>query len=272
VSMLPSDWKGAKILPSLRRFMRAVYITGGTTGMGAELAKLYLSQGWKVGVCGRDKSKFEESFPTGHDNLSFYQVDVADKEALQASIKKFSSPIGLDLLIANAGIGYKSKTKLPDFDYSYRMVQVNLLGVMYAFEAALDIMIPRGKGHLVGISSVAGLNGLPGVSAYSATKGAVLKYCESLHLDLKQFGIDVTAICPGFVDTPLTQANHHPMPFLIKAPKAAVLISKAIKNKKMVYSFPFVFSLAVRFLSLLPRVWYRGIMKKKLFNYSKESI
>lgn len=252
--------------------MKAVYITGGTTGIGAELARLYLSQGWKVGICGRDQLKFEENFPHGHENLSFFKLDVTDKEALQKSIKQFSSPIGLDLLIANAGIGYKSKTKLPDFDYSYHMVQVNLLGVMYAFEAALDIMIPRGKGHLVGISSVAGFNGLPGVSAYSATKAAVLKYCESLNLDLKQFGIDVTAICPGFVETPLTKNNHHPMPFLIKAPKAAKLIARAINKRKMVYSFPFVFSNVVRFLSLLPRVVYRSIMKNKLFNYSKESI
>ena len=150
------------------------------------------------------------------------------------------------------------------------MVQVNLLGVMYAFEAAMDVMVPRGKGHLVATSSVAGLNGLPGVSAYSATKAAVLKYCESLHLDLRQFNINVTAICPGFVDTPLTRANHHPMPFLVEAPKAATLIARAIEKKKMVYSFPFFFFLIVKFLSLLPRTWYRGLMSIKMFNYSKD--
>lgn len=150
------------------------------------------------------------------------------------------------------------------------MVGVNFLGVMHAFEAAMDVMVPRGKGHLVATSSVAGLNGLPGVSAYSATKAAVLKYCESLHLDLRQFNIDVTAICPGFVDTPLTQANHHPMPFLVEAPKAAKLIATAIEKKKMVYSFPFFFFMVVKFLSLLPRTWYRAVMSIKMFNYSKD--
>ena len=250
--------------------MRSVFITGGTTGIGMELAKLYVSRGWKVGVCGRDRLKFEESFSLPNDNISFYQVDVSNREELKAAIGDFSKSIGLDLLIANAGIGYKFKTKIPDFEWSYKMVQVNLLGVMYAFEAALDVMIPQGKGQLVATSSIAGYNGLPGVSAYSATKSAVLKYCESLHLDLRQFNIHVTTICPGFVDTPLTQANHHPMPFLMKAPKAAQLIAKAIDKKKMTYAFPFFFSTMVRILGMLPRTWYRAIMNVKAVNYSKE--
>jgi short-subunit dehydrogenase len=249
--------------------MKAVFITGGTTGIGLELAKLYSSQGWKVGVCGRDRQKFEDNFEYGRENVSFYQLDVSDKEELQKAIRSFSAPIGLDLLIANAGIGYKYKTKIPDFNYSYKMVHVNFLGVMYAFEAALEVMIPRSSGHLVAISSLAAYNGLPGVSAYSATKSAVLKYCESLNIDLSQFNITVTSICPGFVDTPLTKSNHHPMPFLMDAPRAARLITKAIKRKKMIYAFPFFFSLFVKLLGMLPRTWYRGLMRMKSLNYSR---
>jgi short-subunit dehydrogenase len=251
--------------------MKAVYITGGTTGIGLELAKLYLSQGWKVGVCGRDKSKFDENFFSHRDNITFYQVDVSKREEIQASIADFSKSIGLDLLIANAGIGYKFKSKVPDFEFSYKMVHINLLGVMYSFEAALAVMIPRGKGQLVAISSIAGYNGLPGVSAYSATKAAVQKYCESLHLDLRKFNINVTTICPGFVETPLTSTNRHSMPFIMKASKAAALISKAIERKKMVYAFPFLFSSFVRLLSILPRTWYRFIISRKSLDYSKES-
>lgn len=249
--------------------MKAVFITGGTTGIGMELAKLYAGKGWKVGVCGREKAKFDESFSIPNDNVSFYAVDVANRAELKAAIADFSKSIGLDLLIANAGIGYKFKTKVPDFEWSYKMVHVNLLGVMYAFEAALDVMIPRSKGHLVAISSIAGYNGLPGVSAYSATKAAVQKLCESLHLDMKQFNIDVTTICPGFVETPLTSSNQHAMPFLVKAPRAAYLISRAIEKKKMVYAFPFFFSTIVRILGMLPRTWYRAFMRMKSVNYSK---
>ncbi len=235
-----------------------------------ELAKLYLHRGWKVGVCGRDPLKFKESFQGSTEHLTFYPVDVADRAALKAAIAEFSRVIGLDLLIANAGIGYKFKTKVPDFDWSYKMVHVNLLGVMYAFEAALDVMIPTGKGQLVAISSIAGYNGLPGVSAYSATKAAVLKYCESLHLDLRKFNIAVTTICPGFVETPLTATNTHSMPFLVPASRAALLIARAVEKKKMVYAFPFFFASIVRLLSILPRTWYRAFMGLRAVNYSKE--
>ncbi len=250
--------------------MRAVFITGGTTGIGMELAKIYLSQGWKVGVCGRERKKFDENFTAHRDNISFYGVDVSERIELKAAIADFSKSIGLDLLIANAGIGYKFKTKVPDFEYSYKMVHINLLGVMYSFEAALDVMIPRGKGQLVAISSIAGYNGLPGVSAYSATKAAVQRYAESLHIDLKQFNINVTAICPGFIDTPFVATNRHSMPFIMKAPKAARLIARAIEKKKMVYAFPFFFASFVRLMSILPRTWYRFIITRKALNYSKE--
>ena len=249
--------------------MKSVFITGGTTGIGLELAKLYLSQGWRVGICARDHQKFLASFPSGPSKISFYEVDVSNREQLKASIADFSKAEGLDLLIANAGIGYKNKSKVPDFESSYHMVHVNLLGVMYSFEAALDVMIPRGKGQLAAVSSIAGYNGLPGVSAYSATKAAVLKYCESLHLDLGQFNIAVTTICPGFVETPLTSTNRHSMPFIMKAPRAAELIAKAIEKKKMIYAFPFFFSSVVRLISILPRTWYKLIITRKSFDYSK---
>src|SRR5690606_1020437 len=142
-------------------------------------------------------------------------------------------------------------------------VHVNLLGVMYAFEAALKVMIPKGQGQLVAISSIAGFNGLPGVSAYSATKSAVTKYCESLNLDLADLGITVTSIHPGFVDTPLTRVNPHPMPFKLTAAEAAKKIARAIGEKRMHYSFPFIFSFVVKFLSLLPRTWYKRLMRVK---------
>jgi short-subunit dehydrogenase len=250
--------------------MKSVFITGGTSGIGLELAKAYLSKGWRVGVCGRELNKFEENFTKDSQNLRYYQVDVTDREGLRSAILNFSQGDGLDLVIANAGISHKSKTKVPDFDWSYRMVHVNLLGVMFTFEAALDLMIPKGKGHLVAISSIAGYNGLPGVSAYSATKAAVLKYCESLHLDLRQFNINVTTICPGFVETPLTARNPHSMPFMVKAPKAAELVMRAIEKKKMVFAFPFVLSSIVWILSMIPRTWYRAFMNIKYFNYSKD--
>jgi len=252
--------------------MNSVFITGGTSGIGLELAKLYLKKGWKVGVCGRDEAKFAEHFPNSkRDNVHFYSVDVADREAVKKAVHSFAQPTGLNLLIASAGMSYPHKTKVPDFERTYRMVHVNLLGVMYAFEAALEIMIPQGKGQLVGIASVAGFNGFPGVSGYSATKSGVMKFCESLNLDLKNLGIDVSCVCPGFVDTPLTKQNHHPMPFIMKADRAANIIYRGLEKKKALITFPFFFSLIIRFLSVLPRGIYRRVMSNQSINYSREA-
>ncbi len=235
-----------------------------------ELARHYISQGWKVGVCGRDRQKFHSSFQGLEDKVLFYEVDVSEREKLKAAITEFARPTGLDLVIANAGIGFKQKTKVPDWDYSYRMVQINFLGVMHTFEAAMEVMIPQGRGHLVGISSLAAFNGLPGVAAYSATKSAVIKLCESFGLDLKKFNIDVTCVCPGFIATPLTANHTHPIPFLMSAPKAVEKITTAIAKKKTLYAFPFIFSSVVRLMGMLPRGFYRSIMTLKRFNYSKE--
>ncbi len=250
--------------------MSSVFITGGTTGIGMEIAKNYLSKGWKVGVCGRDRQKFLSSFSGMEDRILFYEVDVTEREKLKAAISEFSRPTGLNLVIANAGIAYEHKTKLPDWDYSYRMVQINLVGVMHTFEAAMEVMIPQGHGHLAAISSLAAFNGLPGVAAYSATKAAVIKLCESFSLDLKKFNIDVTTICPGFIATPLTASNTHPMPFLMSAPKAADKIVNAIEKKKAIYSFPFIFAHIVKLMGLLPRGFYKKLMTIKMFNFSKE--
>lgn len=252
--------------------MNSVFITGGTSGIGLELAKLYLKKGWKVGVCGRDAAKFHEHFSDAkRDNIQFFALDVADREAVKKAIHSFAQPTGLQLLIASAGMSYPLKTKVPDFERTYRMVHVNLLGVMYAFEAALEIMIPQGSGHLVGVSSVAGFNGFPGVSGYSATKSGVIKFCESLNLDLKNLGIDVSCVCPGFVDTPLTKQNHHPMPFLMKADRAAEIIWRGLEKKKALITFPFLFAFMIRILSILPRGLYRRIMSNGSINYSRES-
>mgnify|MGYP003387394569 CR=1 FL=1 len=249
---------------------QTVFITGGTSGIGLELAKVYLKQGWKVGVCAREEEKFRQHFDAIRDNIQFYSVDVADREALKRAIMEFSRPTGLGILIASAGISYPNKTKVPDFERTYRMVHVNLLGVMYAFEAALEVMIPQGQGQLVAISSLAGYNGLPGTSGYSATKSALMKFCETLTIDLAGLGVKVTCVNPGFVDTPLTQVNPHPMPFLVDASRAALIIQRGVSRGKAVIVFPFILGLIVRLLSILPRSLYRFLMTRKLFNYSKE--
>lgn len=249
--------------------MKSVFITGGSSGMGLELVKKYHHMGFRVGACARNKQKFINGMADKAASIEFFEVDVTNREKLIEAIDSFAEN-GIDLLIACAGISYVNKNRIPDFKHGYKVVDTNLLGTMYAFEGALKYFLSQRSGHLVAVSSIAGINGLPGVSAYSAAKSAVIKLCESFYLDLKRDNIAVTCVCPGFVDTPLTQVNPHPMPFLMPADVAADKIIDGINKKKIRVYFPFLFTLLVRILSILPRRVYAFIMGQSGLNYSLE--
>lgn len=246
-----------------------IFITGGTTGIGLALAKLYLEEGHRVGICARNLSKFPTEIRNKYKQLHCYEVDVTNREELYKAITSFA-PVELDMVVANAGRSVGAKTKTPQFSVANEIIDINVKGVLNTFDIALEIMIPRKKGHLVATASVAGFMGLPGAGAYSASKAAVLKLCESYSLDLKRHGINVTAIAPGFIDTPLTQKNNHKMPFLMSADKAARLIKRALEKKKVLYVFPFRMKIVVSILDKMPRSLYRMLMNLKFFNYSEE--
>lgn len=246
-----------------------IFITGGTTGIGLALAKLYLEEGHRVGICARNLSKFPVEIRNKYKQLSCYEVDVTNREELHKAITHFA-PLELDMVVANAGRSVGAKSRTPMFSVANEIIDINVKGVLNTFDIALEIMLPRKKGHLVATASVAGFMGLPGAGAYSASKAAVLKLCESYSLDLKRHGINVSAIAPGFIDTPLTQKNNHKMPFLMSAEKAAKLIKRALEKKKVLYVFPFRMKIVVSILDKMPRSLYRMLMGLKFLNYSEE--
>tara|TARA_R110000868_G_scaffold99515_3_gene273788 strand:- start:5541 stop:6293 length:753 start_codon:yes stop_codon:yes gene_type:complete len=248
---------------------KKVFITGGTTGIGWELAKAYARSGCDVGVCGRDISKLPMGYDIDFPTIQAYGVDVTDAPALIAAVNEFA-PDGLDIIIANAGIGVGSKKRDPNFEAQRKVFAINVGGVINAFEAAYHKMFAKKSGHLVAIASVAGFVGLPGNGAYSGSKSAVIKMCESLQLDLKGTGLDVTCICPGFIDTPLTKKNDHPMPFLMPAEKGAMLIKNAIDSKTKLFIFPWPMKIIMVLMDKMPRCLYRLIMGFQFANYSKE--
>jgi NADP-dependent 3-hydroxy acid dehydrogenase YdfG len=246
-----------------------IFITGGTTGIGLELAKLYLAEGHRVGVCGRNLSKFPIEIKNNYLNLFCYEVDVTNHGELHSAVKDFSSG-NLDIMIANAGRSVGPKTQIPNLLVANHVIDVNVKGVLNSFDIALQLMIPKKKGHLVATASIAGLVGLPGAASYSASKAAVLKICESYAIDFKPLGIAVTAIAPGFIDTPLTRQNTHRMPFLMSVEKGAQLVKIAIEKKKVLYIFPLRMKIIITILDKMPRCLYRFIMGFKLFNYSQK--
>lgn len=246
-----------------------IFITGGTTGIGLSLAKLYLEEGHRVGICARNLEKFPVEIKNKYKQLKCYEVNVVNRDELRAAINDFANG-DLDIIIANAGRSVGAKSKTPQFSVANDIIDINVKGVLNTFEFALEIMLPKKKGHLVATASVAGFMGLPGAGAYSASKASVLKLCESYSIDLKRQGIHVSAIAPGFIDTPLTQQNNHKMPFLMSSDKAARLIKRALEKKKVLYIFPFRMKMVITLLDKMPRSWYRCLMGLKMLNYSSE--
>ena len=144
----------------------------------------------------------------------------------------------MDLLIANSGVGQPTPLEPQDVPLVETMFKVNTLGVIYAIEGVLPQMLQRGRGHLAAVSSLAAYKGMPGESAYCASKAAVNVFMEGLRIQLRRRGIAVTTICPGFVTTEMTQHHKFPMPWLMDADQAARLIARALLKKKKKYTFP----------------------------------
>ena len=245
-----------------------VFITGAASGMGRALAQHYLQQGSAVGTCSIESLDTLSDLP---DGLDYSQADVTDASATAAAVKAFAKRVGgLDLMIANAGISMP-KAAVPDFNRGRQVLNVNVLGVVNAFEPAIEIMLKQGSGHLVALGSISGITGMPGMAFYGASKAAVMQFCESLAVDLKDQGIDVTVVAPGFVATPLTAENPHKMPFMLTTDQAVSRIIKAIDRRRLRVVFPWPMALLAGLLYHLPRSVYVRLMRLDLIGLRKNS-
>jgi len=192
-----------------------------------------------------------------------YAGDVRDAAALARAAADFTARFGVpDIVIANAGISRGTLTEHAADAIAFReIVDVNVTGLMHTFGPFVAAMRSAGHGALVGIASVAGLRGLPGASAYSASKAAAITYLESLRVELAGSGVAVVTICPGYIATPMTAGNPYRMPFLISAERAATLIARAIERRRRFYVLPWPMALVGRVLRVLPRPLYERLFR-----------
>jgi short-subunit dehydrogenase len=231
-----------------------VFLTGASSGIGEALARHYAAEGATLGLVARRAAQLDAlaaSLPGRHFTFA---ADVRDTAALQAAAESFMQQAGVpDIVIGNAGVSVGTLTgeqeDLPAFETVF---DINVLGLVRTFAPFVKPMQAQRSGTLVGIASVAGIRGLPGAGAYCASKSAVITYLESLRVELRDSGVKVQTICPGYIDTPMTAINPYPMPFLLSAEDAAPRLARVIARGTSYAVVPWQMGVVAKLLRLLP--------------------
>jgi short-subunit dehydrogenase len=248
---------------------KVVFITGASSGIGRALAIELGKKGATLGLLARRAEVLNEivgEVESAGGRALALPVDVRDADAVRVAADELRGKFGrIDLLVANAGVGVTSDAKdLNPLDVA-NVININVLGAVNSVTAVLPEMIKQGSGQLVVISSLAAYRGLPKSGAYCASKAAVSALFESLRVDLRGSGLDVTIIHPGFIKTPLTAGREAQMPYLMELDDAVKKIVKAIEKRKKSYAFPWQLATIVRAAMLMPVPMYDRIMSKRSY-------
>ena len=236
---------------------KKLIIIGATSGIGREVALVYIAQGWTVGVAGRREAELESLRAMAPEQVFTQVLDVTKDDAaehLQTLIDKVG---GMDLFLLSSGIGKQNYTLETEIELT--TAATNVEGFIRMTNAAYHYFEKQGHGHLAVISSIAGTKGLGAAAAYSATKGFQHMYMDALDQlsRMQKLNINFTDIRPGFVATPLLKCSKR-YPMLMQAPIVALDIVDALKRKKRVAIIDWRFRLLVGFWRLIPKwIWLR---------------
>ena len=236
--------------------MKKIIIIGATSGIGREVAKLYIARGWQVGVAGRRTDELENLRQEAPQQVYTETIDVTQEDApvrLQSLIDKVG---GMDVFLLSSGIGKQNPTL--EADIELRTASTNVTGFMRMTMTAYHFFAKQGYGHIAAISSIAGTKGLGIAPAYSATKCFQNTYLDALDQLAHMNGLNIcfTDIRPGFVATPLLKDDSYPL--LMKAPDVAAQIVKGIDRKKRTLIIDWRYRILVFFWRLIPRcIWLR---------------
>ena len=234
---------------------RTILITGASSGIGEALAEAYAGPGVTLVLTGRDRERLDAVAARCAERGAAVRtatVDVADRAAMADWLALVDRETPVDLCIANAGISGGTGHRGESEEQARRILAVNVDGVLNTIHPLIGPMRERGRGQLALVSSLAGLRGYPGAPAYCASKAAVKSYGESLRLDLRPAGIEVSVICPGFVKSRITDRNRFPMPFLMDANRAASIIRRGLERNRGRIAFPLPTYLMAWLVAVLP--------------------
>ena len=214
---------------------KTVFITGASSGIGRALALELASRGYDLFLTARRLDALEQvradvASMNPERRVEVRQLDVTDDAAVARAIEDAAEAHGrLDIVVANAGVGNSGAVGEGNLQHGREIVETNLIGAMATIDAAVALFRRQGGGQVVGITSVAGIRGLPGSSSYSASKAGLSVYLESVRAETHGEPIKVTTLAPGYIDTPINQ-DMKSRPFLIDVEKGARISADLIER------------------------------------------
>lgn len=239
-----------------------VWVIGASSGIGEGFARLIDGVADNVAISARSTDKLEK-IQSETKTLTSFPVDVTSAEAMATTANAIEASFGsIDLVVLSSGFWAAMPADKLDLEKMHRAMDVNFFGAANMVSAVVPGMKVRRRGHIVIIASTSGYRGLPQAAAYGPTKAALMNFAETLKIDLEPFGISVSIVNPGFVDTPMTSINKFPMPGMISVDQAARSLLAGIRRKKFAILFPWLFANTVRLTNLVPNwLFFWGIRK-----------
>lgn len=236
---------------------RLLFITGASSGLGQALAWRFYQAGYSLALVARRTdatAAWAASRQLAPDRYRIYQADVSLIDSMVAAAHSCLSQQGVpDVVLACAGISVGVDTQVrADLDVMAQTFATNNIGTAATFHGFIAKMRERGSGTLVGIGSVNGVRGFAGHGANCPSKAALISYCECLRLELRDSGVKVVTISPGYIDTPLTRRNAYRMPFLMPAERFADKAFAAIESQVSYRVIPWQMGWVARLLRILP--------------------
>ena len=239
-----------------------VWVVGASSGIGRHFAELIDGRSRAVAISARSADKLGDLERNGR-NLKAFPLDISQLEQVAETTSDIVERLGsIELAVITAATWVPMVSSDMDPAAMRDAMDINYFGVVNVVYALVPVMKEQGHGHIVILSSVAGYRGLPQSVAYGPTKAALIHLAEILNLELRRFGIRISVVCPGFVDTPLTRGNPFPMPQMISPEKAARQLLSGVENGRFEIVFPWPFAHLLRAARLLPNWLYFRLVRR----------
>lgn len=240
-------------------------ITGASSGIGKALAFELAARGYVLGLASRRIARLEELRDALHTKHPEVKVELAELDVDQVDTVKaclddlFTRMGGTDIVVVNAGVNRFTRVGRDQLEDELQILQTNVLGAVATIQAASAYFLSRGRGQLVGVSSLAAENAIPKQAAYCASKAALSMYLDIARMELSRKGIGVTTILPGFVETEIME-DIGKYPFAVSAERAAAEMANIIEKGAAVGVVPaFPWKYVKPFFKIIPDAVYRKL-------------